>query len=160
MKVNPYKKNKKQVPLSRYQHRIKYDFLTYIRLVFKWCISNYDLTRPEVELLLFLYGKGTFSKKQFFDYHTTLSIYQIKGFKKLQKEGWIRKFRDRKGTESALYVLTTKGQRLCNRMHKFCSGEESIPTTSRSNKMVTSNKKIDSFYLEAIKKMNRDRRKD
>lgn len=159
MLIHPYTK-KKQAPSSKYEHRIKYDFLSYTRLVMKWVTSNYELTRPEVELLLFLYGQGTFSQRQFFDYHTTLGIYQIKGFKKFQKDGWIKQFRERKGKECALYILTTKGQRLCSRMHKMCAGEEEIPTTARANKMAKSGKPIDKFYLEAIKKMNRHRREE
>lgn len=157
MVINPYTR-KKQAPACKYKHDIKYDFLTYMRLVMKWAVANNDLTRPQVELLLFLYGQGKFSQKQFFDYHTTLGIYQIKGFQQFIEDNWIKIYRPKKGRECALYIITTKGQRLCSRMHKMCAGEEKIPTSPRSNNLAKSSKPIDRYYLEAIKKMNRDRR--
>ncbi len=152
-------KERKKSPESRYSHRIKYDFLTYIRLIMKWAVDNHDLSRPEIELLLYLYGQGTFTKNQFSGYYSTLGMYQTKGFNKLNQEGWIRLFRDKNGKENALYILTTKGQRLCSRMHLMSSGEEKIPTSSRSNVITKSNKSIDKYYLEAIKRMNRNREK-
>lgn len=158
MKVNPY--TKKKIPPTRYKNRTAYDFLQYIRVVFKWATENYDLSRPEIELLLYLYPKNGFTKKQFTNYQRLISIYQIKSFRKLTDEGWIRMFRPRKGKETALYVLTDKSKRLCSRMHRFCTGEAEIPTSPRSNALAREGgKRINNYYLDAIKQMNKDKDK-
>ena len=153
MKVNPYAK--KKAPEPKYNTRVQYDFLSYLRLVMRWAFSNHDLTKPEIELMLYLYGEGNFSQRQFSDYYRTLGLYQIKGFTKFKEDGWIKQFRARSGKQCALYSLTSKGLRLCSRMHKMCTGEEPIPVMKKTNKMAESKKVIDKHYLTAIKRMNR-----
>lgn len=148
-----------KTPLPRYRSRIEYDFLKYIRVVFKWVADNYpELNRPEVELLLYLYGIGAFSKKQFNDYHKLLGLYSIKTLKKFEKDGWIRVWRVRKGREHALYTLTQKAKIMCNKMHRYAAGVEEIPLNPVSNKMDRVDApRINNYYLDMIKKMNKDK---
>lgn len=148
--------NKK--PLPRYRSRVDYDFLKYIRIAFKWATDNHDLTRPEVELLLYLYGCGAFSSAQFNEYHKTLGLYAVKTKKAFEREGWIKLWRNRTSNHHKLYTLTEKGKRFCNLMHKYCAGLEEIPLTERSNKMLGKDKpRINNYYLDIIKKMNKDK---
>lgn len=148
--------NKK--PLPRYRSRVDYDFLKYIRVVFKWATDNHDLTRPEVEFLLYLYGCGAFSSTQFNEYHKLLGLYATKTKKGFEKRGWIKVWRNRTSNHHKLYTLTEKGKSLCNKIHKYCAGIEEIPTTARSNKMIGEDKpRINGYYLDMIKQMNKDK---
>jgi len=159
MKKNPYAKKKKG-DLPRYNSRIKYGFLQYVRIILRWATANYDLTRPEVEMLLYLYPVGLFTQKKFSDYQSTISIYHIKTLTKFLEDGWIKKYRDKTKDHNALFTLTDKAKKMCNRMHNFALGEEDIPV-GRSNKLSDTKredaKRIDSYYINIINKMNRGR---
>lgn len=155
---NTQKMNTKP-PTARYRSRIEFDFLKYIRVVFKWAVENNpDLTRPKVEFLLYLYGLGAFSKKQFHDYHKLFGLYAVKALQEFEDGGWVVLWRPRSTKQHALYVLTTKGKSLCSRMHRYCCGVDELPTNPVSNKMVRKDApRINNYYLEAIKKMNNDK---
>lgn len=146
-------------PKPRYRSRIEFDFLKYIRVVFKWAVDNYpDLTRPEVELLLYLYGVGAFSRKQFNDFHKLLGLYSIKTLRKFEDGGWIKLWRARKGREYALYTLTHKAKIMCSQMHKYSCGLEDIPLTVPANQMARKDApRINNYYLDMIKRMNKDK---
>ncbi len=156
-KENVYKRVTKK-PNARYRSRIDYDFLMYIRVVFKWAVDNSGLTRPNIELLLYLYGLGAFSKKQFHDFHKLIGMYQDKKLQDLIDQGWIKIYRVKKGREHGLYVLTQKGKRLCNSMHKYSAGLEEIPTIVQRNKMLRDDApRVNTYYMDIIKRMNKNK---
>jgi len=146
-------------PLPRYRSRIEYDFLKYVRIVFKWALeNNKDLNRPNLELLLYLYGVGAFSKKQFNDYHKLLGLYAIKTLTEFEENGWIKLWRAQKGRQHALYTLTQKGKILCNKMHRYSCGVEEIPENPVSNDMMKKGSpRINGYYMDMIKRMNKDK---
>ena len=162
MTVKVQSKTKKKSPPVRYRTTREYDFLQYIRLVMKWATVNNDLLRGEVELLLYLYPMGTFSKKTFNEFHKTYGMYQMKTFSKMINEGWIVLWRPRKNNETALYALTNKAKTMCSKMHKFCTGELEIPesTVNALRKNDKSKPRIYDYYMDAIIKMNKNRRKE
>lgn len=155
---NTIKTNTKE-PYPRYRSRIEYDFLKYIRVVFKWVADNHpDLNKPEVEFLLYLYGIGAFSRKQFDDYHKLLGLYSIKTLTKFEEEGWVRIWRAKNGKTHALYTLTQKAKIMCNKMHRYACGVEEIPLNPVSNEMARKDApRINTYYLDMIKKMNKDK---
>lgn len=155
---NTFKTPRKN-PKPRYRSRVEYDFLKYIRIIFKWATDNYpELNRPQIEFLLYLYALGAFSRKQFDDYHKVIGLYSVKTLKKFEDEGWITKWRVRKGKSHALYVLTHKAKLMCNKMHKFAAGTEEIPMNEVSNNMMREDSpRINKYYLDIIKKMNKDK---
>lgn len=157
---NTIKKHTKK-PYPRYRSRVEYDFLKYVRLVFKWAQENYELSRPRLELMLFLYGTGAFSKKQFNDYHKTVGMYADKTLGDLMDEGWITQWRPANKSKKihALYTLTQKAKIMCNKMHKYSCGAEEIPLSRDKNILVQNKdeKRINGYYLDAIKKMNKDK---
>jgi hypothetical protein len=146
-------------PLPRYRSRIEYDFLKYIRVVFKWVADNHpELNKPEVEFLLYLYGIGAFSRKQFDDYHKLLGLYSVKTLIKFEDEGWIRIWRAKSGKLHTLYTLTQKAKIMCNKMHRYCAGVEEIPLNPVSNEMARKDApRINTYYLDMIKRMNKDK---
>ena len=155
------KKNTKK-PKTRYRSFIEYDFLKYIRVVFKWATDNYpDLNRPRIEFLLYLYGTGAFSKRQFHDYHKLLGMYHNKELDNLIDLGYVKVWRPKKGKEHALYTLTQKAKIMCAKMHKFSCGDSQIPLSEVSNDMMKEGKpRINRYYLDMIKKMNKDKASD
>lgn len=136
--------------------RETYSFLQYLRVVMHWAKANSGLNRPQLELLLYLHPLGPFKKGDFNFFCRLVQVYQHKLFNKFMKEGWIHEWRPAKPMkgQSALYTLTAKSEKLCNRIHKMCIGEEKIPE-SDANAITTSDKAIDRYYLDVIKKMNK-----
>lgn len=148
-------------PKTSYNTNRDYDFLQYIRIIFKWAIANHDLKRPELELLLYLYPMGTFSKNEFSVFHKTMGIYQQKTFQKMIQNGWIVMWRPKKGRQNALFTLTNKSKILCSRIHKMCVGEIPIPEQAQSNILAKEGEvRINGYYMDIIKKMNKERDKN
>lgn len=155
-------KVKVREPVSRYSAVRKYDFLQYIRLVMKWATANHDISRPDLEAVLYLYGKGAFVKSDFTNFYMTISMYQTRYFSDFLKNGYAVLWRPKgkgKGS-SAKYVLSSKMKTLCERMHRMCVGEEEIPTLSNYNKLASDKEtRINEYYIRMMKKMNKDRAK-
>jgi len=154
----------KKQPTTRYNTKVDYDFLKYVRVVFKWATENHELTRPQIETLLYLYSLGAFSQRQFIDFHKIVAMYPMKSMKKYVEEGWISLWRPAIPKEKIhrLYSLTQKGKKLCNDMHKFSMGLEPIPVKETANKLALkdSGKRINTYYMDMIKKMNKDKNKE
>ncbi|NRA77252.1 MAG: winged helix-turn-helix transcriptional regulator [Pseudoalteromonas sp.] len=145
-------------PKPRFRSSRDYDFLQYVRIVMKWAMKNYDLSRPDIELILYLYPMGAFSIREFNRFHKTMRMYHFKTLDRFIEDGWIVMWRPKKGKESALYTLTNKAKTMCSKMHKYCTGELSIPTNPRVNVLAgNTGVRMDGYYMEIIKKMNRDR---
>jgi len=137
---------------------VTYDFLQYMRIVRRWARTSGDILPNDLDMLLYVYPKGFFTKRQFYDYHRIIGIYQDITFTRMRKEGWItlwRTYRGGKKKEAALYTVTNKGKQLCNKMHKMCLGEIEIPTTQISKNEDT---RQHGYILNAIKKINKERR--
>lgn len=153
-------KTRTSKPIPRYSSVREYDFLKYIRVVFKWAMSNYDLSRIDLDMLLYLYPEGPFSKSKFSKFHKILGIHSMKTFDELVEKGWLTVWRPKQTDKHALYTLTNKGKKLCDRMHKFCTGELKIPTSATANKIAQDGgPRINNYYMNVIKKMNKDRKR-
>lgn len=162
-KVVTKTRNKKPIIRS---HR-DYDFLKNIRIVYRWALANNDLNRGELDLLLFLYPEGAFTKRRFGDVHKIISIYQQKTLDKFLDEGWIVIWRPQKGRTNALYTLSSKAKNLCSRMHKILLGEIEISENPKYNVLAKGSEatgvKMDDYFFNAVKemnKMNRDKKSD
>lgn len=144
---------------DRYRATCEYDFLQYIRIVFKWALENTDLSRGELEVLLYVYPKGVFTRREFIGFYRTLGMFYKSQMMSFSKRGWIKQWRKSKGKKQpALYCLTDKGKVLCARMHKMLTGEEKIPETY--NNAIYRNERgtrVSGFYMDVIKEMNKRR---
>jgi hypothetical protein len=157
-KVYNHTRTKHSKPKPRHRSTRDYDFLQYIRPVFKWATENSGLTRPQVELMLYLYPKGVFKKSDFFEYHKILGMYQSKTFDMFVKDGFINVWRPKKQGHPALFSLTNKAKQICDKMHKFLTGEKEVPVNSRNNVLAQEGgARINGYYMNVIKKMNKDR---
>lgn len=133
-----------------------YDFLQYIRIVFRWALENHeDLNRGKLELLLYLYPKGAFSFSEFYKYHKTISIYQRKTLEELIKSGYISTWKDKSKDNVKLYALTSKAKKMCDSMHKYCVGDEELPTESSNKLFDSKGKRINTYFADMIVDMNK-----
>lgn len=150
-------KTRKLKPKNKYRTFRDYDFLQNIRVIFKWALENHELTKGELETLLYLYPLGTFSNYEFHKYTKIISMYRKRLFNKFVKDGWILTWREKNSNQKALYALTNKAKILCNRLHKFCTGDMAIPETPTYNNLAKDGKRINTYYMDIIKKINKER---
>jgi hypothetical protein len=143
-----------QLPPETFHQRVQYDFLQYIRIAFNWACTSHDISRPYLELLLYIYPIGLFKRTDIEIFTRTLDMKYARVFNKLVEDGWVVLWRAKKGRQSALYTLSTKGKILCGKLHKICTGESQIPETSH-NALVSSSKTVDKYYMNVIKQMNK-----
>lgn len=150
---------KRKEPPLRYRSRVEYDFLKYIRVAFKWALDNHpNLTRSQIELLLYLHCLGAFSRRQFDDYHKLIGIYSVKTLTQFMDEGYIKIWKTTDKKSGTLYAFTQKSRSLCNKMHRYCCGVEDISLNPLNNQMNRKDApRINSYYLDIIKKMNKDK---
>ena len=134
------------------------DYLKYWKVVRQWARSKHKLSTSEIEMLLFLYSEGLFTPKNFDEYNEIMS-WDKRRFNNLLKNGWIVKWRERKGRESILYNLAYKSKRVCASIYKKLNKEESISEDRRNNPMFVSGTKYsDKVYRKIIKKINKERK--
>lgn len=130
-------------------------FLQYIRLVFRWATSNHDITRTQLDLLLYLYGEGLFTRYSFMQAHKMIGLMEAITFKSFLEKGFVVIYKEKTSKSPRLYTLSDKSKKMCSRIHKMLMGEEMIPETARYNKMVTSDLKVDEYFMKAAQKLNR-----
>ena len=144
---NPLKKQEK-VKLST----ADYTFLQFHHIIWKWAISNHDLTKPELGALLYISPLVTFSMKEFFDAQAEMGSTTANMFFNLKRKGFIATWS--KVGRTTYYVVSTKGNTLVNRMHKMYMLEEEIPMSSRRNVIARSKKPNDEMLMRLFKKFN------
>jgi len=150
---------KKKKPVPQYNSVRDYDFLQYIRVVFKWALQNNpDLNRGKLEMLLYLYPKGAFTYAQFHKYYKLIGMYQSKALTEFINNGYIRVWRMPKRGEAKLYALTDTGKKLCDTMHKYCTGDKELPIDESNTLSTDKSKRNNSYYMDMIKDMNKRRK--
>ena len=146
----------KKSPLPQHNSVRDYDFLQYIRVVFKWAMKSHkDLNRGSLETLLFLYPKGAFTYTEFHTYYKTIGMYQNKVLAEFIENGYVRVWKKRTGRSPKLYVLSDKAKKLCDDMHKYCVGDKKMSTSIDNAIVADEDVRINKYYVDMIKKMNK-----
>lgn len=101
------------------------DYLKYWRVVRKWAYVKYDLTVPKLEMLLFLYSEGKFSRTDFNEYNQIFS-WDTKWFERLREEGHIVKWRNQMNGQKALYCLSVQTIGIIKSIYRKLDGTEAI----------------------------------
>lgn len=149
---------RKKEPVIRIYGERDYCFLKYIRVVMKWAVEHSGLSRPEIETLLYLYSKGTFTKQEFFFYYKTVGMTTRWNLDRYITDGWIKQWRTGKRNMEGLFDLTSKAKIVCCKMHKMCVGEMDIPVSRRSNPLnKKKDVKVNAQYTLLFKQMNAER---
>lgn len=142
-----------------YDRRMPRDnWLKYFRVVRYYISKRYGLSLPNLEMLLFLYSEGLFSRSDFSEFEQIMS-WDKKRFEKLRQDGWIIMWRKAKGSEPALYEVSRRGKQVIGSMYKKLSGEESISENKYLNPIFAADANyMDKVYRRAIKRLNQEQR--
>lgn len=152
--------NPKDKKLNEYYNRRmpKDNWLKYFRVVRYYISKKYDLSLPNLEMLLFLYSEGLFSRSDFSEFEQIMS-WDKKRFEKLRQDGWIIMWRKAKGSEPALYEISRKAKQVIGNLYKKLSGEESISENKYLNPIFSADADyMDKVYRRAIKRLNQELR--
>lgn len=154
------KNNPKDKKLKEYYNRRmpKDNWLKYFRVVRYYISKKHNLSLPNLEMLLFLYSEGLFSRSDFSEFEQIMS-WDKKRFEKLRQDGWIIMWRKAKGSEPALYEVSRKAKQVLSSMYKKLSGEESISENKYLNPIFAADANyMDKVYRRAIKRLNQEQR--
>ena len=134
------------------------NILKHYRIIRRWACRNNDLTDADLELLIY-FDCMDFFTKQDFKIGTYAYSWDNKRWNSLLKEGWIVVWRNRNRTTQKynIYKVSFKCKQLIHRMYRIMLGEEDIPTTARSNKIMKNNTYTDIVLRTAINNLNKDK---
>lgn len=111
----------------------EYDFLTYYGLVMKWALQHRpDLHEMDIKILLYLYGHGHFYKSEFLQVYHAICARKISNkvgrLKWLMEKGYVKVIRHKTTTTKELYGLTRFAWVFLKKIHRYCCGDEKIPS--------------------------------
>jgi len=132
--------------------------LKHYRIIRKWVCKTCDLTDADLELLIYLDAIEFFTKQDFKNGAYTYS-WNNRRWNDLLKKGWIIVWRkhNRITQKYNIYKVSFKCKQLISRMYRIMLGEEDIPTSEKSNKVMTGNRYSDKVLVTAINNLNRDK---
>ena len=149
-------RKRKKKPVPKYQRFTPdNDYLKYYRVVRYWAMRQYDITGPELDVLLFLYSERLFNYSTFVEFCNIMHWDRAR-FKTLTDKELIHVWRRSGWKEIRLYELTYKAKRMVNSIYKKLNGEELIPLSHHNPVMSSSGSYTDKVYAMAIKRMNQE----
>ncbi len=134
------------------------NLLKHYRIIRKWAAKTSDLKEADLELLIYLDAIDLF-KKQDFKTGTHAYSWDNRRWNRLLKEGWIVVWRARNRTTQKyhIYKVSFKCKQLISRMYRIMLGEEDIPETSRSNKLMRRSTYSEKVLSTSITNLNKDK---
>ena len=134
------------------------NLLKHYRIIRKWACKTSDLNDADLELLIYLEGVNLFTKQDFKQGAHSYS-WDNRRWNRLLKEGWIVVWRKRNRTTQKyhIYKVSFKCKQLISRIYRIMLGEEDIPETERSNKLMKRVSYSDKTLSTSIRHMNRDK---
>ena len=147
------KKKPRKTPV--YQPKDKdYDFLKNWRVVRYYIQKRYELSLPDLELLLYLYDENIFDKDTFNEFASSLSFDRNRLSNFVDRE-LISEWRPgKKAKHKRLWTLTQRGKLICSHTYKKLLGLELISEDPYRNKIMKGDNYMDRVYRSLIKKMN------
>ena len=128
------------------------------RIIRKWVSKTCDIKEADLELLFYLDALDLFTKQ---DFKTGILSYSWdnRRWNRLLKNDWITVWRKRNRTTQKyhLYKVSFKGRQLMSRIYRIILGEEDIPTTIRSNKIMKGDSYMDKVLKQSIINVNHDK---
>ncbi len=128
------------------------------RIIRKWVSKTCNIKEADLELLMYLDALKLFTKQ---DFKTGVYSYSWdnRRWNRLLKEDWIVVWRKRNRTTQKYHIYKTsfKFKHLLGRIYRIMLGEEDIPETEKSNKIMKRNSYMDKVLTVAIKNVNKDK---
>lgn len=135
---------------------VEYDFLRNIRIVFKFIEKKYELSRTDLETILYLYPLGVFTREKYREYTIVFDPKTTASFGRLTSKGFIVLFRPYTPFEKPTYILSKEAKTMCKEMHKMCISPEKMKKGKGNPFDPTV--KTDKKYLDLIMKIRRAER--
>lgn len=132
------------------------NFMKYWRIVKYWAKRKYKISESDLEVLLFLYDEGLFTKKEFRNF-TSLLSWDKDRLSKFIEKGYVVLWREHKGYKqrAKLYILSVSAKRICNSIYKKLLQIEKIPENSVNNPIFKGSNSTDKIYRRLIHQMNK-----
>jgi len=132
--------------------------LKHYRIIRKWMCRTCNLKDADLELLIYLDAIDFFTKKDFKEGTYSYS-WDNRRWNRLLKEGWIVVWRERNRTTQKyhIYKVSFKCKQLISRMYRIMLGEEDIPTSEKSNKVMKRETYMDKVLTMSILNTNKDK---
>tara|TARA_R100001443_G_scaffold85712_2_gene92403 strand:- start:1498 stop:1938 length:441 start_codon:yes stop_codon:yes gene_type:complete len=128
------------------------------RLIRKWICKFNDISEPDLELLIYLDSLETFTKK---NYKEGVYYYSWdnRRWNRLLKNDWIKvwRFRNRTTQKYNIYKTSIKSKHLIARIYRIMLGEEEIPTSAITNKVMKRNSYSDKVMSTAILNLKKNK---
>lgn len=133
----------------------KNDYLKFYKIVRYWVKRKYEVSGPELDMLIFLRSEYLFTRTDFNEFHNIFT-WNIGRFDKLLREGWIRKYRNAGGGKCAIYDLSSKGKRLVDDVYRKCNGETDFSEVPAKNPVFNRSRMnyMDKVYMPQMKRIN------
>ena len=149
------RKNEKGKTLVHNYNLPALNFLKYWRIVKYWAKRKYNISEADLEVILFLYDEGLFTRRQFRNF-TSLLSWDNNRLNDFLKKGYIILWRDHKGYKqrAKLYKLSVASKRMCSSIYKKLLQIEKIPENSVNNPIFAGKNSTDKIYRRLIKEMN------
>ena len=150
-------KTKGRKPIRRKYHKKPYDFMKWWSVVRYWAKRKYNMSTTDLEVMLYLYDKDLFSKKEFREFEGLLDWDKTR-FNYYKDKGYIILWRDQQGyaRQAKLYTLSIGMKRMCDVIYKKLAGEEPISEIHVNNPIFKGENYMDKMYRKAIRAMNKE----
>jgi len=134
---------------------MKHSFMKHWRVVKYIIKKQYNIGVVDLELIIFLYSEGRFTKDDF-EWYKQIVPWDNHRFTRLMKEGWVKQWGTNYKHRRATYELTHRGKTMVARVYRLLLEEERFPdsdaTVINKRKTYTNNR-----YRKAIRDLNKDR---
>jgi len=134
-----------------------FNFLQYVGIVYDWAMANYKISRPQVDLVLYLHPLGIFTREEAYK---TLELWPCSKYMVLEKlinKGMIytvQYSKDSRNRRQPVYSLTNKATMMVNIFYKKVTGERKFATSHVSLGHINKNASKDFKYDDIIGKFN------
>ena len=134
--------------------------LKHYRIIRKWASKTCNIKDADLELLIYLNALELFNKQDF-KIGTYSYSWDNRRWNRLLKEGWIVVWRKQNRTTQKynIYKVSFKCKQLISKIYRIMLGEEDIPTTTRSNKIMKKQNYMDTVLSRSILNVNKDKKR-
>lgn len=136
----------------------KSDFLKWWRVIRRYTCVRYNLTGPDLDMLLYLYSEGLFDYWTFQEYANCFG-WDRGRFARLKENGWVHVWSKKNETEYKMYEVTRHGRHVIGNMYKMLCYDMEIPEHPTNNPLIGSKKYSDKVLAISVKKFNEEVRK-
>lgn len=140
------------------------DYMKYWKVVRAYILQKYELTTPDLDLLLYLYSEGKFKRKDF-DRIGKLVSFTAGSIAAMKKKGLIVTYRSPYKGYNTVFDLSRKGKLAVNKLYNLLEGKEIMSMSPTLNKYMKkdasgSDKKMQDLMLHMMEEMRKAKKRE